>query len=184
MNSKITPNTYQEIISHDYIKKSRFFLRNFYISGKKGEAIFSKNSEKASKKFCFTWLSHKKDTYRHKCQNYNNNNNMYNINFSEFDELIEELDNKYFCQYHAYCFERCSIERITSPKEQCAICLKEVQIHMLEETECEHRFCLSCLDTYVKSRIIHGICIPCPVCRRDLQYCDVCENAKYNCTCL
>jgi hypothetical protein len=86
----------------------------------------------------------------------------------------------------------CACYRITSPIEKCAICLKDLQMHMLEETQCEHLFCLKCLNDYVKSRLnynddehehIIDDGIPCPVCRRDLYMCEHCDYARFECIC-
>ena len=61
---------------------------------------------------------------------------------------------------------------------------------MLEETQCEHRFCLECLDIYVKSKVnytednnehIIDDSIPCPICKRKL--CCICDYAKFDCIC-
>jgi hypothetical protein len=187
MNSKISQETYQEILSHDY-KKSTFLLNNFYISNKKGEASFSKNHENFNKRFSFSWCPAKQSYYTEKCKSQSSTFHMHDFHFSNFEELTEKLEIQYFCSYHAYCSDRCPIGRITSPEDICAICLKNLQMHVFEETECEHRFCLSCLDRYVKSRILpegelKENCIPCPVCKRDLKYCDDCENPNYDCIC-
>ena len=183
MNSKITEATYQEIISHDYTKESNFILRNFYITNKQGNAYIKKNQGQ----FFFSWSPCKENTYINWCKS---DNILYRVNvcFSNFDEMNKKLEVQYFCPYHSYCRERCSANRITSPEDKCAICLKYVQIHMLEETACEHRFCLSCLDKYVKNKLLPegGLkdnCILCPVCRRNLVFCNICVNAKYECTC-
>lgn len=186
MTSQITQKTYDEFIKSAIIIKD---LRPFYISGKSGTVRLEKNH---NDEFKFTWFRKHTSKYVEYCVAYQNNHNHISFSFSSFEDLSENINKQDVCLRHSNCQGTCSAYLITSPIEKCAICLKDEQIHMLEETQCEHRFCLECLDTYVKSKlnytedenehVIDGG-IPCPICRQNLELCCICDYAKFDCIC-
>ena len=189
MTSKITRKTYDAFTDNE---NKYCTLNPFYITGKSGTVRLEKYNEHFAK-FKFTWFRKNTSKYVDYCVSNQDKHNQIYFFFSSFDELSETIDKQNACLNHSTCDENnCSAYRITSPIEKCAICLKDVQMHMLEETECEHLFCLKCLDSYVKSRlryndddnehIIDGG-IPCPVCRRDLHMCEQCGYARFDCIC-
>jgi len=187
MTSKITQKTYDNFITSN---KLIIDIGPFYISGKSGTVRIEKlpNGEL----FKFTWFRNNTSRYVEYCIAHQDKHNHITFLFSLFNEMCANIDMQDVCIHHSRCQGKCSAHLITSPIEKCAICLKDVQMHMLEETECEHRFCLECLDTYVKSKldytdednehVIEGG-IPCPVCRRDLHLCYNCNYAQFNCIC-
>ena len=186
MTSKITQKTYDEFIASD--TKKSYLIKPFYITGKKG----SLDLEKIDDGYIFLWERTHISKYAQYCIPEENRYDQNRFFFTSFEELLEELEKQYVCVHHAFCRDACSIYLITSPTEKCAICLKDVQMHMLEETQCQHRFCIECLDNYVKSRMNYTVSrrvhimdsgIPCPVCRRDLQICDRCDNPQFDCIC-
>lgn len=186
MTSKITQKAYDDFINSD---KLILDISPFYISRKSGNIRLEKlrNGE-----FKFTWFRKHTSRYVEYCIANQDKHNYISFIFSLFEELIEKIDKKDVCLRHSDCQGSCSAYLITSPIEKCAICLKDEQMHMLEETQCEHRFCLECLDIYVKSKLdftdddnehVIDDGIPCPICRRDLQLCCVCEYAFFECIC-
>jgi hypothetical protein len=192
MTSKITKETYDEIVEYNFTQKySLYILRFFYICSKKGTVFITKLPNSSKKRFHFQWNPHIKNEYSSRCVHFkevDNNNGFY---FSTFEELTNKLSNQYICVYHSVCLDSCSVGKIVSPNETCAICLEEVQLHLMEETRCSHRFCLSCLHKYVKSRLepseyggvdVKGG-IPCPTCRQNLEVCLYCGKAQYDCEC-
>ena len=185
MTSKITQKTYDDFTSS---VKTHLDIGPLYLSGKSGTVRL----EKLSAAFKFTWFRNHTSRYVEYCISHQDSHNQISFVFTSFNELCEKIDIQDVCVKHSRCQGKCSAFLITSPIEYCAICLKDEQMHMFEETECEHRFCLECLDTYVKSKldytdddnehVIDGG-IPCPVCRRDLQLCYNCDYARFNCIC-
>ena len=147
--------------------------------------------------FCFSWDISRRDKYAEYCAIKDMYEKEYShdhcFEFSSFEELSEKLAKEYVCPYHANCCIGFSVNRITSPIEKCSIFLREEQMHMLEETQCGHLFCLSCLDKYVKTRLnfvddedrecIIEEGIPCPVCCRDINLCSECNHATFECSC-
>jgi hypothetical protein len=186
MTSKITQKTYDQFIESINLITD---LNPFYISGKSGTVRLEKNSHGYYK---FMWFRNHTSKYVEYCVAYQDKHNHICFTFSSFEDLSENINKQDVCLRHSRCQGSCSAYLITSPIEKCAICLKDVQMHMLEETECEHRFCLECLDTYVNSKlnytedenehVIDGG-IPCPVCRRDIQLCNDCNYAVFECIC-
>ena len=186
MTSEITQKTYDEFISST---KIIIDISPFYISGKSGTVRLEKlrNNE-----FKFIWFRNHTSKYVEYCVAHQDKHNHIFFSFSSFDNLSESLNKQDVCLHHSRCQGKCSAYLITSPNEKCAICLKDVQMHILEETECEHRFCLECLDIYVKSKldytdddnehVIEGG-IPCPICRRNINLCINCEYARFECIC-
>jgi len=185
MTSKITQKTYDDFT---YANRTVIHIGPFYISGKSGTVRL----EKLSSDFKFTWFRNNASIYVEYCIPHHDKHNQISFIFSSFNDLSKNIDNQHVCLYHSLCQDKCSAHLITSPNDKCAICLKDEQMHMFEETKCEHRFCLECLDTYVKSKLnytdddnehVMDGGIPCPVCRRDLQLCYDCEYARFNCIC-
>jgi hypothetical protein len=185
MTSQITKKTYDEFIKSLIIIK---YLSPFYISGKSGTVRVEKlrNDE-----FKFSWFRKHTSRYVEYCVAQDSHNYI-SFNFSSFEDLSENINKQDVCLRHSNCQASCSAYLITSPIDKCAICLKDEQMHMLEETECEHRFCLECLDIYVKSKLnytednnehVIDQGIPCPICRKNLELCCVCKYAKFNCIC-
>jgi len=186
MTSQITRKMYDEFIESPKIIKD---ISPFYISGKSGTVRLEKLH---NEEFKFTWFRNHTSKYVEYCVAYQDTHNYIYFFFFSFEDVIENVKNQNICLHHSRCRNVCSAYLITSPCEKCPICLKDVQMHMLEETECEHRFCLECLDKYVKSKlnysdddnehVIEGG-ITCPVCRRNLHMCHRCNYAKFNCIC-
>ena len=104
--------------------------------------------------------------------------------FDSLEQFINKIKKLYVCPYHAFCPQDCSANRITSPEIQCAICLSDVQLHLLEETPCGHHFCLSCLAKYVNTKHNKEEDITCPICRRNIEHCYDCACAKFECGCV
>lgn len=194
MNSKITQKTYDEFTTS--VDKKDLIIKPFYISRKKGTVLLEVNKFKDNV-FCFSWDILRRNKYTEYCGIKDMYDREYShdhcFEFSSFEELSEKLAKEYVCPYHANCCIGCSVNRITSPIDKCSICLREEQMHMLEETQCGHLFCLSCLDKYVKTRLnflddedrecIVDEGIPCPVCRRDINLCSECNHANFECSC-
>ena len=186
MTSKINHKTYDEFVASDNMILD---ISPFYISGKSGTVRLEKLQTSG---FKVTWFRNHTSRYVEYCISHQDSHNQICFFFISFNDLSEKIDKQHVCVKHSRCQGKCSAFLITSPIEKCAICLKDEQMHMFEETECEHRFCLECLDTYVKSKldytdddnehVIDGG-IPCPVCRRDLYLCYNCEYAHFNCIC-
>jgi len=188
MTSKITLKTYNEMI----VSERRFSeITPFYICRKKGSVFIENNKDNS---FHFTWDIMRPNKYVEYCTI--KNSDYHSFTYSSFEELSEQLNKQYICSFHANCWVKadCSADRITSEIDKCSICLREEQMHMMEETECGHFFCLGCLDKYVKSRLkytddenlseeVVEDCIPCPVCRRDIKLCQDCEHANFDCIC-
>jgi hypothetical protein len=187
MTSQITQKTYDEFINSAIIIKD---LTPFYISGKSGTVRLEKISNRDYNNF--TWFRNHTSRYVEYCVAFKEKHNHIFFKFCSFEDLSENINKQDVCLRHSRCQGSCSAYLITSPIEKCAICLKDMQMHMLEETECEHRFCLECLDTYVNSKltytededenVIDGG-IPCPVCRRDIQLCNDCNYSMFKCIC-
>lgn len=189
MTSKITQKTYDDFTSSN---RTVINIGPFYISEKSGTVCLEKLPSEFPSEFKFTWFRNNTSTYVEYCIAHEDKRNYITFVFSSFNDLSKRIDNQHVCLYHSICQDKCSAFLITSPIDKCAICLKDKQMHMFEETRCEHRFCLDCLDTYVKSKlnythdknehVIDGG-IPCPVCRRNLQLCYNCEQPQFNCIC-
>lgn len=183
MNSKISKENYDKMMSDNIISeirdgkkflvKSDFSIQNFYIQNKKGKAHIWKLREQIT--FGFRWIPSNMFPYIDKCCEPESDNNYFL--FSSFEEFDENLKKQYICKYHVSCTNKCCAEYLTSPEEKCAICLNDIQIHLLEETSCGHRFCLSCLNTYVEKKGEKKI--PCPTCRRNIRWCHCCDGPMY-----
>ena len=191
MTSKITKKSYNEIISYNYNRgHSVYLIRQFYISGKQGTAFITHNHDKT---FDFKWKRNIVNEYTNRCVNFGKTNLNNYFLFSSMQELNKKLTEQYVCQYHSFCPDSCPATRLISPTERCAICLVDVQMHLLEETPCGHRFCLTCLDTYVKSKlepsdygcfaIKEGYNLDCPTCRKNIENCCNCSKARCQCEC-
>jgi hypothetical protein len=188
MTSTVTRKNYEKMMSDNiiseirngkkYLVKSEFYINNFYIQNRKGDVHIWKLPETIT--FKFRWMPSKNSPYIDKCCETESENNVFK--FESFEEFETGLKNQYICKYHVSCGNNCCADYLTSPEEKCAICLSDVQIHLLEQTLCGHKFCLSCLDTYVESKRL-GKEIPCPTCRRDLKWCYGCDNPNYLCDC-
>jgi len=191
MTSTITQETFDEIVKYKWTEDCKcdcereYVIRNFYICGKAGTATIGKAYSTPSEvRFSFSWKCNKKNLYKLFCvrQCIANENNRFL--FSSLDTFNKKVNKQYICPYHSYCPDNCPANRITSPQEKCAICLTDVQIHLLEETPCGHHFCLSCLDKYANAKWNKQEPISCPTCRRNIMHCDKCNCAKYEqCLC-
>jgi len=185
MTSTITKETYAKIETFDYGSEDEtkeFMIRNFYIDNTRGHAHFRKFSKHSGDKFKFKWTPEKRNAYTSCCTEDHHDYNNY-FYFTTFEDFEKEIKKQYVCKYHSHCPDNCSVNLITSPQEICAICLNNVQIHLLEETTCGHRFCLSCLHNYVRPKFEREEPITCPTCRRNIDYCSDCNNSKYECLC-
>ena len=191
MTSKITKKCYNEIKSHDYKgNHSVYLIRKFYISRKEGIAFITHSHDNI---FHFKWKRDIINEYTNRCVNFGKSNMNNSIYFSCLEDLNKRLGTEYVCQYHSFCPDSCPATRLISPPERCAICLQDVQMHLLEETPCGHRFCLSCLDTYIKSKLEpsdygslktkEGQTLSCPTCRSNIENCKDCSKACYQCNC-
>ena len=150
MTSKITRKTYDEFIGNE---NKYCILNPFYITGKSGTVRLEKYNEHFEN-FKFIWFRKNTSKYVEYCVSNQDNHNQIYFFFWSFEDLSEKLDKQNVCVHHSMCEDsNCASYRITSPIEKCAICLKDQQMHMLEETQCEHLFCLNCLNDYVKSRL-------------------------------
>ena len=201
MTSQISKETFDEIkvslqksleafLNGDHL----FILRNFYISGVRGSITFTTGIVDRETKtiitYEFYYLPDKTNPYNDWCVS-DDYLRAERIPFKTYEQLQVALSKAYVCKYHSFCQGRCSFNRISSPKEKCGICHEEKELHLLEETECGHNFCLSCLGKYVKTLIHYksglGLvlrgAIPCPVCRQDMQLCPDCKEAKFQCMC-
>lgn len=194
MNSRMTEENFDRLMLHNIVSEIRdgkkvllkcdFYVKNFYIQGKKGTMNIWKIMNEPDT-FRFRWTQSNLPPYIDRCCSINADEYCYDFkSFAEFDEKLKKI---FICKYHVSCREEriwtttnCSADFLISPEEQCAICLNDIQQHLLEETACGHKFCLSCLNTYVESKGGQRK-IPCPTCRRNLTYCSSCGNAKYNC---
>ena len=196
MTSQITKETFEEILDYDYNNYSLFLIRFFYICSKKGSVFIKKFSDDLTysrPKFHFEWSPNVKSEYSKRCVHFRDVDNNNTFCFSTLEELESGLKKQYICPHHSVCIDSCPAGRIVSPEEKCAICLREVQLHLMEETTCGHRFCLPCLNTYVKSKLeqseVYGCMdvkkegIPCPTCRRNLKICIDCGYSMYACVC-
>jgi len=183
MTSTITKETYAKLETFDFgsgDETKEFVIRNFYIDRMAGTVFIRKFSEYASYKFKFKWNTRMMNRYTSVCTNDCHNNYFF---FSTFEEFETKIKKQYICKYHSFCPDNCPVNQITSPEEKCAICLNDVQLHLLEQTACGHHFCLSCLDKYVQSKIDKEEDVTCPTCRRNIEYCSECERSRYECDC-
>jgi len=182
MTSSITKETYDKLETFDFESNYKcFIIHKFYIDSTCGTAIIRKCHHDTVDKFNFRWSPDITNKYTTCCtENDQYNNNFY---FSSFEEFETKIKKQYVCKYHSHCPDNCPVNQITSPEEICAICLNNVQLHLLEETSCGHRFCLSCLDKYVKPKFEREEPITCPTCRRNIEYCSDCNNSNYECLC-
>lgn len=191
MTSKINKKGYNEIISHDYKRgHSVYLIRQFYICRKQGTAFITHSHDET---FHFKWKRDIINEYTNRCVNFVKTNMNNSFLFSSFEDLNKKLKEQYVCQYHSFCPDSCPATRLISPTETCAICLSDVQMHLLEETPCGHRFCLTCLDSYIKSKlepgdygsfvIKEGQILNCPTCRSNIENCRNCSRASWQCEC-
>ena len=181
MTSTITKETYDKLETFDFDPHNGFMIRNFYIDREAGTAFIRMFSEHSSHKYQFKWSSNKVNYYIVHCTDNDSYNNYFF--FTTFEEFETKIKKQYVCKYHSFCPDNCPANQITSPEEICAICLNNVQLHLLQETRCGHRFCLSCLDKYAKSKSDIEEEITCPTCRRNIEYCHECSNPKSECDC-
>jgi hypothetical protein len=193
MTSRMTEENFDKLMLRNMVTEIRngkkvllkcdFYVTHFYIQGKKGTINIWKRGDTDT--FGFSWVASNVQPYIDKCCQTNESNC---FDFKSFGEFDEKLKQQFICKYHVSCRDirdtrnekNCSADYLISPEEQCAICLNDIQIHLLEETACGHKFCLSCLNTYVESKVGQRK-IPCPTCRRNIRFCVHCENAKYVC---
>lgn len=196
MNSRMTEESFDKLMLNNMITEMRddvkvllkcdFYVKNFYIQGKKGTINIWKLGD--SHTFRLRWMQTNRPAYLYKCCS--ENGDEYAFNFKSFGEFDENLKKFVICKYHSCCSQNnqhkqtyshnCSADYLISPKEQCAICLNNVEQHLLEETQCGHKFCLSCLNTYAESKKEQKK-IPCPTCRRNLAICHCCGRAQFAC---
>jgi len=172
MSSRMTEENYDKLMSD----LSSITIQNFYIQNRRGEAHIWKMEPSITAGF--RWTPKFELPYINSCAKPEMNNNYFL--FSSFKEFDEKLKKQYICKLHVSCTDKCCAEYLTSPEETCAICLSDVQIHLLEETVCGHRFCLPCLNTYVESKTKQKD-IPCPTCRGNLRWCYGCNRPKSKC---
>lgn len=176
MNSRISKENYDKMMS-DLVSIT---IQNFYIQNRRGEAhIWKKDCCDYSG---FRWSPKFELSYINTCAKPEMDNNYFL--FSSFEEFDEQLKKQYICKHHVSCTNKCCAEYLTSPEEKCAICLSDVQIHLLEETVCGHKFCLPCLNTYVESKTKTKVIqkdIPCPTCRGNLRWCYCCNRPVSKC---
>jgi hypothetical protein len=187
MTSIITKENYDKMMKNNIISEIRngvkvlvkadFRIQNFYIQNRKGNVSIWKIPETIT--FKFRWTPSNPSSYIDKCCDEDSENNVFM--FESFEEFDRELKKQYICKYHVSCGKNCSADYLISPEEKCSICLNDIQLHLLEETKCGHKFCLSCLDTYVQSKREKEI--TCPTCRRNLKWCYGCDNSKFQCDC-
>ena len=189
VNSHIPEEKFHQLMIRNMVTEMRenkkvlikcdFNIKNFYIQNKKGTVNIWKIGGNAEyDKFKFCWRQINPPLYISRCCLPNGDN--YTFEFKSFAEFDEQLKKLFICKYHVSCKDNCSDDYLVSPQEQCAICLNDVQLHLLEETQCGHNFCLSCLNTYVESKGGQRK-IPCPTCRRNLKICNCCGKAKFKC---
>jgi hypothetical protein len=200
VNSHIPEEKFDQLMLRNIVTEMRggkkvlikcdFYVKNFYIQNKKGTLNIWHTGLGSTittewDNFKCRWLPTNQPPYIDRCCSDVTDNQCFEFkNFKEFDEKLKK---QFICKYHVSCRENftcletnCSADYLVSPEEQCAICLNNIQQHLLEETKCGHKFCLSCLNTYVESKVGHRK-IPCPTCRRNLTFCPCCCNAKYAC---
>jgi hypothetical protein len=190
MTSTITQETFDEIVKYKWTKdcecdsEREYVICNFYICGKAGTATFRKGySPTDETRYIFSWKCNKRNSYTFACvrQCIAKENNYFI--FTSLETFNKKLNKQYVCPYHSYCPENCPANRITSPEEKCAICLSDVQRHLLEETPCGHHFCLSCLDKYAKAKWRKEEPVTCPTCRRNIEDCFDHACPMYECGC-
>lgn len=184
MTSSITKETYAKLETFDYgfgDEEKNFMIRNFYIDSTCGTAHFRKYTKYSSDRFKFQWSPKNTNPYTTCCTENDQYNNYFF--FTTFEDFETKIKKQYVCKYHSHCPDDCPVNQITSPEEICAICLNNVQLHLLEETSCGHRFCLSCLGKYVRPKFEKEEPITCPTCRRNIEYCHDCNNSYYECLC-
>ena len=89
------------------------------------------------------------------------------IYFKNYNELVDIFKNRvHICKWHASCFDKtcCSENKVSSETEECAVCLTPRESHLLQKTQCNHSFCLSCLDKIIDTSLV----VVCPMCRSEL----------------
>jgi len=194
MTSTITQETFDEIVKYKWTKitmecskckcvaEREYEICNFYICGKSGTATIRKAySNPPEVRYDFHWEPKNSNWYKKACVSISSYNHRFV--FDSLEKFIKKIKKLYICPYHAFCPENCPSNRITSPEVKCAICLTDVQLHLLEETPCGHHFCLSCLDKYTESQWNKQEDVTCPTCRRNIEHCNDCDCAKYVCEC-
>ena len=190
MTSIITQETFDEIVKYKWSEdckcdcKRDYKICNFYIGGKSGTATFEKaHSTPPEVRLIFEWQPKIRNWYKLACVRNCVIMENHRFVFDSLEKFIKKVKKLYICPYHAFCPENCPANRITSPEEKCAICLSDVQLHLLEETPCGHHFCLACLDKYTRSQMKKQGNVTCPTCRRNIEHCSECACAKFECGC-
>lgn len=72
----------------------------------------------------------------------------------------------------------CVCDMVVHPTSQCDVCLEQKDMTIFQKLECQHSFCIDCLDKLCGEK---QFCQKCPMCRACIRpYCELSQENRCN----